>query len=867
MSNRALDVISEYKTTEGGLSLAEAQKRLLKNGKNSIAKPVHFGLLKLLKHQFTDLMVIILLVAGTLAFIFSSYRDAGIMFLIVAINAGIGFFQEFKIEKTLNALSALLPKKVRVLRGGKESEILSEEAVVGDVIVIDNGEDIPADAILIESYGLKLDESTLTGESHPVAKEAVYAANINDDNKIFMGTAVLEGSGKAVIYAAGFDTSFGKIAEKTTKLKQDYSPLQKKLNQMSKLVARVAIIILAVVIIYGLFTGKDLVSNFLFALALAAAVVPEGLPATVSVALSIAASRLAKKKALIKKLTSTESLGAATVICTDKTGTITLGKMELEAFWSFKEGDKKINDLNIRDLAILKNIFILCNHAEYTDDKLTGNYNEVSLLEYLIKTKVNFEKIRKLHPIIHEVPFTSERKVMSVVVKIDETYWLLCKGLTEKVIEKCHLKAPERKKILEANKQFSANALHDLSFAYKKLGTNFTVAKNLHNHELLKFDANLESDLTYLGLAGLSDPIKDGVVEAMKNCHQAGIRVVMITGDSPLTALAIGKKINIFNDKTDHIFTGDEINSMSDLELRHILQKNAIFAEVSPEHKLRIVENLQAMGEIVAVTGDGVNDAPALKKADIGVSMGHKGTDVAKEAADMILLDDNFATIVKAVYEGRTIFENIQKIVYYVFSSNAGELLAVVIGVILGMPLPIIAVQILAIDLGTDVLPSLALAFDKGDDDLMEKPATHKKASLLNTSNLPKLLVTGLVMGVGANISYHLLLRFGYSYQVATTSSYATIVLCQVVSVLMTHMNFKGAILSSRIFNNSFLILAEIFSAVLLFAIVYLKPFQYLLSTAALNPVGWAIPVLSALLLAILGQLFFMKRIDSSIVS
>jgi Ca2+-transporting ATPase len=627
----------------------------------------------------------------------------------------------------------------------------------------------------------------------------------------------------------------------------------------------VAIIILAIVTIYGLFTGKDLISNFLFALALAAAVVPEGLPATVSVALSIAASRLAKKKALIKKLTSTESLGAATVICTDKTGTITLGKMELQAYWSPKEGDKKINDLDIRDLAILKNIFILCNHAEYTDDKLTGNYNEVSLLEYLIKTRVNFEKIRKLHPIIHEIPFTSERKMMSVVVKIDETYWLLTKGLTEKVVEKCRLKTLERKKILEANKKFSTNALHDLSFAYKKLGTNFKIAKNPHNHELLKFDTELESDLTYLGLAGLSDPVKEGVIEAMKNCHQAGIRVVMITGDSPLTALAVGKKINIFNDKTDHIFTGDEINSMSDLELRHILQKNAIFAEVSPEHKLRIVENLQAMGEIVAVTGDGVNDAPALKKADIGVSMGHKGTDVAKEAADMILLDDNFATIVKAIYEGRTIFENIQKIVYYVFSSNAGELLAVVIGVILGMPLPIIAVQILAIDLGTDVLPSLALAFDRGDDDLMEKPATHKRASLLNTSNLPKLLVTGLVMGIGANVSYHLLLRFGYSYAVATTSAYATIVFCQVASVLMTHMNFKGAILSNRIFNNFYLILAEIFSALLLFAIVYLKPFQYLLSTAALNPIGWAVPVLSALLLAILGQIFFMKKVDSSI--
>lgn len=816
----------------------------------------------MLGHQFTDLMVIILLIAGTLAFIFSSYRDAGIMFLIVAVNALIGFFQEFKIEKTLSSLSKLLPQKVRVLRAGKESEILSELVVPGDILILASGEDIPADAIILESYGLKTDESTLTGESHPVTKETLADNHPEDLNLVFMGTDVVGGSAKAVVISTGFSTRFGKIANLSTGIKRTYSPLQKKLNQMSKLVARIAIIILSIVVLYGVLTGKDLVSNFLFALALAAAVVPEGLPATVSVALSLAASRLAKKKALVKKLTSTESLGATTVICTDKTGTITEGKMEVEAFWSLRQGEIKIEKLKVAELAILKNIFALCSHAETVDGKLSGNYNEISLLEFLEKKKVNFEKLRKYYPIIHEIPFSSERKMMSVVVKIDQSFWLLSKGLPEKVLEKSELNRTQSKQIEKIADDFSARALHNLGFAYKKLSKSFRAPKNARGDVLRKFDQNLENKLKFLGIVGLSDPIKEGVIEAVRDCHSAGIRVNMITGDSVKTALAVAKKINLFKDESDHIFTGQEINQMSDLELRNVLQKNAVFAEIDPEHKLKIVENLQALGEIVAMTGDGVNDAPALKRADIGVSMGKKGTDVAKEAADMILLDDNFATIVKAIYEGRTIFENIQKIVYYVFANNAGELFTVVIGILLRFPLPIIAVQILAIDLGTNVLPSLSLATDKGDSFLMHEPAEHRDVKLLNKRNLVKMLFTGLIVGTGANISFYLLTHFGYSYTVATTASYLTIVLCQVVSILMTHLNFQGSLLSKRLFNNAYLFLAEGVSIVLLLAIIYYQPFNFILSTAPLNPVAWCIPVLSALALAVIGQLFFMKRVE-----
>ncbi len=862
VSKRALDVLEEYKSRETGLFEDEVQKRLLKYGRNSLKKKDKSGWIRMIGRQFTDLMVIILLVAGTLAFIFNSFRDAGIMFLIVAVNAMIGFFQEFKIEKTLSSLSELLPQKVRVFRNSRETEILSESVVLGDVIVIAAGEDIPADAIILESYGLKTDESTLTGESHPVPKEALLSNHQTDENMVFMGTTVVGGSAKAAVISTGFSTRFGKIASLSTGIKRSFSPLQKKLNQMSKLVARIAIIILAVVVIYGAFTGKDLMSNFLFALALAAAVVPEGLPATVSVALSLAASRLAKKNALVKKLTSTESLGAATVICTDKTGTITEGKMEIETFWSLKQGKIRIDQLKVAELDIIKNIFALCNHAEAVDGKLSGNYNEISLLEYLTKNRVNFEKLRKYYSIIHEIPFSSERKMMSVVVKIDEAFWLLTKGLPEKVVKAANLSGPLNRRIQKISDNFSEQSLHNLAFAYKRLPKGFKTPKNLKGKTLKDFDLKLEAKLDFLGIVGLSDPIKEGVVEAVKNCHLAGIRVNMITGDSIKTDLAIDTKINLFNDKSDHIFTGLEVNRMSDLELRNVLQKNVVFAEIDPEHKLKIVENLQALGEIVAMTGDGVNDAPALKRADIGVSMGKKGTDVAKEAADMILLDDNFTTIVKAIYEGRIIFENIQKIVYYVFANNAGELFTVVLGILLQLPLPIIAVQILAIDLGTNVLPSLSLAADKGDQSLMREPAQHRGISLLNQRNITKILVTGLVVGAGANISFYLLHRFGYPYTVATTASYATIALCQIISIWMTHLDFRGSILSPKIFDNTYLILAEIVSLGLLFSVVYLKSFQSILSTAPLNPVAWCLPVLSALLLAVIGQIFFMKKLE-----
>jgi Ca2+-transporting ATPase len=860
LTARAKDVLLEYKTRETGLFPVEVQKRLQKYGKNSIEEKNVNGFWQMLSHQFTDLMVIILLVAGTLALIFSSYRDAGIMFLIVAVNASIGFFQEFKVEKTLLALSKLLPKKVRVIRANKELEIMAELVVPGDIVILSSGEDIPADAIIIDSFGLKVDESTLTGESRPVDKYSVSASKITDSNYLFMGTSILDGSAKAIASKTSLNTRFGQIAEATTKIKEDFSPLQKKLNKMSKFIARLAMVILIVFVLFGIATGKDLVSNFLFALALAAAVVPEGLPATISVALSLAASRLAKKNALIKKLTSTESLGAATVICTDKTGTITEGRMVADTFWNLSQKETKIEKLKIDHLTILKNIFALCNNAGFVNDKLTGNYNEVSLLEYLVSKHVDFEKMRKLFPTIYEIPFTPERKMMSVVVKIEKDFWLLTKGQPDAVIAKSKFTKSDRLATLQAEAELSGRALHNLSFAYKNLGKSFKINKKLSTGEINKLNLKLESNLQFIGILGLLDPVKKGVLEATQQCHDAGIRIMMVTGDTKSTALAVGRKINFFGSHHERIFIGDEIDKMSDVEFRSVLQKNVIFAEVDPEHKLKIVDNLQALGDIVAVTGDGVNDAPALKKADIGVAMGKKGTDVAKEAADMILLDDNFATIVRAIYEGRTIFENIQKIIYYVLAGNSGELLVVLIGILLRTPLPIIAVQILAIDLGTEVLPAISLVKDRGDDDLMHHASSHRRTDLLDKTNLTKLITTGLIMGIGANLSYYLLGRFGFDYAVRTTASYATIVICQIVSLFMTHLSFKGYIFSKRIFSNPYLILGQIVSIILLILIIYFQPFQYALQTGPLNLTAWMVPILSALTLGVVGQLFFMKK-------
>lgn len=860
LSARAHDVLIEYKTRETGLFPVEVHRKQQQFGYNSIEKQDHYNLIKIFGHQFSDLMVIILLIAGTLAFIFASYRDAAIIFLIVSVNATIGFFQEFKVERTLSALSRLLPKKVRVLRADRESEILASLVVPGDIINLQSGEYVPADAIIIEAQNLEADESALSGESRPVDKQAVSGVKIENREQLFMGTTIIEGTAKAVVTAIGLKTRFGHIADQTSKIKTDFSPLQKKLNQMSKFIARLALLILLIFVVYGIITGKDIISNFLFALALAAAIVPEGLPATISVALSLAARRLANKKALIKKLTSTETLGAATVICTDKTGTLTHGTMRIGAFWSPSQGKNDLKKLKIDQLTILKNIFALNSHAQLINGKSVGDFNEISLLSYLIDHKVDFEKIRKNYPILYEISFTSDRKMMSVVVQIEQEYWLLVKGRPDVIFKHCHFKIGDRQKAVKAEQSFSELAHHNLAFAYKKLGSSFHIPGHKTLRKNNKFDSKLETNLNFLGILSFIDPIKPGVKEAVSSCHRAGIRIVMITGDVYETALSVSHKINFFDNQPDKIYRGSQLDRMTDFDLRSALQNNVVFAEVDPEHKLRIVENLRALGEIVAVTGDGVNDAPALKQADIGIAMGEKGTDVAKEAADMILLDDNFATIVKAIYEGRTIFSNIQKIIYYIFASNSGELLTVIFGILFHLPLPIIAVQILAIDLGTDVLPSLALAADDGKRDLMAQPAKHKMAILLDRQNLKKLFITGLIMGVGANLSFYLLIRLGFSYTIATTSAYTTIVLCQIISAVFTHLDFRGNLFFREIFNNKYLVYAEIFSALLLLSIIYLKPFQYVLKTGPLNLVAWSMPIITMLVLVIAGRFLFIKK-------
>jgi len=898
------EILKEFSVDENGLSSSEAAKRLKEYGPNKIEKKKSWRLAKLIGHQFNDALVWILLVAAALALFFGEMRDVSIILIIVLINATIGFFQEWKAERILDHIKKLTSDKAFVFRSGRKIEVDSVEIVPGDVIFVSSGDSVPADGYILESYNLHTNTFVFTGESKPEGKSAKTIAEENlpladIDNMVFTGEQVTMGEAKAVVTGTGTNTELGKIAELATEVKDELTPLQKKIRTLGKDVTILAVAIAIAVMIAGNFYHMSLYQNFLFALAVAVAVVPEGLPAALSVALSLGMRRLLKVNVLAKKLIAVETLGSVSMICTDKTGTITKNELMVtkivldekeiavggegyEPEGDFSISGQKIEPKNVKNLELLMKIAALCNDAALVHEKdsykIAGDPTEGALIVAARKFNPDEKYFGAGERKIDENPFESERMRMSVVYQRDRIadteksepisyvkgspdvlLGLSPKKLAEEGI--VPFSDAEKNKIKKIYDQMSGEALRVLAFAYRPV-------KNYTSDGSSPIDDS-EKDLIWVGMMAMIDPPRRDVAEAIKECRESGIKVIMITGDYEVTARAIGENVGLINPKfkiqisnqiqnpnfksTNAVINGKELNSLSDANiLKRIKDGVSVFARITPGQKLRIAGILKKSGAVIAMTGDGVNDAPALKRADIGVAMGIIGTDVSKEAADMILLDDNFASIVQGIKEGRTVYQNIRKFVYYVFSSNASEFLTVIFGMLLAIPAPITAVQILAIDLGTDVFPSLALGLEPAEPGAMKQKPYSGKERLIGSFGFWRLAYVGSIMAVGAVVAFlwsmtrggwHFGQPIDFSsalYIKSTAATYTVLSMTQMANLLQARSE-KLSVFAIGFFKNKFVIGAIFISVGMLTAFLHIPFFQQYLHMSPIDGWDWLV--------------------------
>ena len=721
------EVFKELKTREKGLSQAEAEERLIQHGLNEIKEAKKISPLEIFFAQFKSIVVWILIVATIISAFLKEYVDAIVILVILILIAVLGFIQEYRAERSIEALKKLASLKATVLRDAQKKEIDAKQIVPGDIIILETGDKVPADARLIEAFNLQTHESALTGESQPVKKhtnELPEKTSIADmKNMIFSGTIVVSGRAKAIVIATGMQTQIGKIATLIQEIKPEPTPLQKKMDQLGKRLGQVTIAIAVTVFIAGILVHKEqLLTMLIVAVSLAVAAIPEGLPAVVTISLALGTQRMLKRNALIRRLPSVETLGSTTVICTDKTGTLTVNEMTVKKLFVNERVIEvtgagyetkgqflyKGKPTGIDEIELLLKIGALNNNAELKDGNLIGDPTEGALIVSAAKSGLIKEELEIEYQRIDEIEFTSERKMMTTIHNYHGEKIAYVKGAPEVVLRSCNyvyingdtkkLTEEYKNKIMGMNKEFGDEALRVLGFAYKTL-----------------IDAQPEKNLIFVGLQGMIDPPREEVKVAIEKCKKAGIKVIIITGDHEITAKAVAKEIGL----SGKAITGQHLDEIKNLE--DVVDDIAIFARVNPEHKIKIVDALKKKGHVVAMTGDGVNDAPALKKADIGIAMGISGTDVSKEASAMILTDDNFASIVNAVEEGRGVYDNIRKYIGFLLSGNISEVLIIFLGIIFGLPLPLTATQILIINLVTDGLPALALSADPYEPNAMSR--------------------------------------------------------------------------------------------------------------------------------------------------
>ncbi len=853
----------EFKTSEKGLSQKEVEKRLGKYGLNEIKEKKKISLFQIFFSQFKSPLIYILLFAIIITLLIGEYVDSMIISIIVIVNAVLGFAQEYKAEKSIEALKKLTSLKATVVRDGRKERILAKELVPGDIIILEEGEKIPADARLLESISLETHESALTGESTSVAKEINSIKGkksiAEQQNMIFSGTIITKGRGKAVVIRTGMKTEIGKIAEMMQSEKKEQTPLQVTLAKFGKVLGIATIVVCIIVFLTGILRGNEIIEMLVAAIALAVAAIPEGLPAVVTITLALGVTRLVKRNALVRKLHSVETLGCTNVICTDKTGTLTKDEMTVkELFVNNKlikvtgQGYSRKGiflDSKPKDYELLLKISSLCNNASVNHKRVFGDPTEIALLVCAAKANLFREKLEQEFPRIHELPFDSERKMMTTIHENKGREIAFVKGGPKQIINSCSfyyengkiikLTKSKKEELLDKNREMASKALRVLGVAYKELPKKIKYSTE-----------NIEKDLVFVGLTGMMDPPRAEIKDAIELCRKAGIRVIMLTGDQRTTAKAVGIQIGLMN-KDDKVVTGREIMDLSNKEFDNMIKEVNIFARISPKDKIRIVDSLKKYGNVVAMTGDGVNDAPALKKADIGIAMGITGTDVSKEASDMILLDDNFASIVNTIKEGRGIYDNIKKFVEYLLSSNLGEILVIFIAMLIGMPLPLIAIHILWINLATDGLPALALSVDPAEPGIMERKPRKKDSQIFSKNIILRMAAIGIIMCVGT-LALFKLYDPANNLIYAQTMAFSTLMMFQMFNVLNCRSE-KNSIFKIGIFSNTYLIGAITISILLQLAVIY-TPLAVFFKTVPLSLIDLVYVVLMSSTVLIFGE-------------
>ncbi len=899
--HKSVDETKEYfkLDEENGLSNEQVNENRQKYGTNELqTKKKKSTFVKFLE-QFKDFMIIVLIIAAIISGVVGYIEGEGItdsiiILIVVILNAVIGVIQENKAEKSLEALQKLSAHVSKVIRNGKMEVIPAKELVPGDIVVLDTGDYVPADLRIIEAVNLKSQEASLTGESVPVEKSAntieQEEVDLGDrENMLFSSSLITYGRGKGIVVETGMNTEVGKIAGIINSTEETQTPLQEKLNKLGKTLGIAALVICAIIFVIGLLYGKDPIEMFMTAVSLAVAVIPEGLAAVSTIVLAIGVQRMVKRHAIVKKLPAVETLGSTTVICSDKTGTLTQNKMTVEKiFYNGKLLDAEEVKQNIdTNLEKLVYISMLCNDTKISaNNELTGDPTETALVD--MGFNLQFEKnIYDKNPRIKEIPFDSDRKLMTTVNKINNKYVVLTKGGVDELLAKCNkylYDGEERndlenykKVITKNNEDMAKDALRVLSMAYKEIDHEPT-------DEEMK---NIEQDLIYVGMVGMIDPPRLEVKDAVDKCEKAGIKTVMITGDHKITAIAIAKSLGILQSEEEAL-TGAELEKMSDEDLTKNIRKYSVYARVSPEHKVRIVKAWQANGEIVAMTGDGVNDAPALKTADIGCAMGIVGTDVSKEAADVILTDDNFATIVSSVEEGRRIYDNILKAIQFLLSSNVGEVITLFVailitpllgnlfGIDINLIVPLLPIHILWINLVTDSLPALALAVDPPQKDVMDRKP-NKNKSVFTKGMIWRIVYQGILIGVITIVAFIVglatpdenlpvieeLTNEEIKVEIGQTMAFCVLAFSQLVHVFNVRDN-KTSIFKTGIFSNKQLILAVLASAALMLGILLIPALRHVFSIPVL-PVGNILEiVVLSLMPLIVVELFKLIKINTS---
>ncbi|WP_141431243.1 calcium-translocating P-type ATPase, SERCA-type [Bacillus sp. 03113] len=869
-----------------GLTEEEVRIRRKEFGYNELDEGEKQSALLLFFSQFKDFMVLVLLAATLISGLLGEYVDAIAIIAIVVVNGFLGFFQERKAEKSLEALKELSAPQVYVLRDNEWIKIPSKEVVPGDLIKFSTGDRIGADLRLVDTKSLEIEESALTGESVPVQKStgAISLSHIelgDMENMAFMGTMVTRGSGVGVVITTGMKTAMGQIAGLLQNAEATVTPLQRRLEQLGKILIIVAILLTILVVVVGILGGHEMYTMFLAGVSLAVAAIPEGLPAIVTVALSLGVQRMIKKNAIVRKLPAVETLGCASVICSDKTGTMTQNKMTVTHLWSggktwtidgigyepkgsFYQGTIRTSPSNEKAILQMLMFGMLCNHAEIKNREneyiIDGDPTEGALLVAAMKAGLNRENLATQYDIIHEFPFDSTRKMMSIIVKDrNGRQFVITKGAPDVLLDRSKLILWDNKKqsISKDNKGEIQAAIHQLaSQALRTIAIGF---KEISSQLFIMDEGEAEKDLVFLGLQGMIDPPRPEVKKAVKECRAAGIKTIMITGDHVITAQAIAKQLGILHQHSK-VIEGKQLSKMSVDELENVVEEVSVFARVSPEHKLKIVKALQNRGHVVAMTGDGVNDAPAIKSADIGVAMGITGTDVAKEASSLVLLDDNFASIQEAIKEGRNIYENIRKFIRYLLASNVGEILVMFFAMLLALPLPLVPIQILWVNLVTDGLPAMALGLDKPEENVMQRKPRSPKEGVFARSLGWKVISRGFLIGIAT------LLAFIIAYKAhpdqlayAQTVAFATLVLAQLIHVF--DCRSEKSVFSRNPFGNIYLIWAVLSSLLLMFIVIYHPALQNIFHTVPIRTKDWLlITGLAAIPTFLLAGSFFARK-------